>query len=193
MELHCRTCSVVPRWEPLQVLLEHGESSGSSGQGHPAPNYQVKSLDGLLLGTIKGRLVQPPAMSRDVFNQIRLLRALSNLTFIESQILHPEHFQNSAIPLSCLSPWPLLTCILIPDQTHPPASALSCGQRDPLSPGQEIEEDIPDVHHQCPHSLQTRADKEMLPKSRATRHRNLPSCLLHSKPLSSQSTGKEMQ
>ena len=31
-------------------------------------------------GTVKAHLVQPPAMSSDVFNQIRLLRALSDLT-----------------------------------------------------------------------------------------------------------------
>ena len=34
-----------------------------------------------LEGTFKGHLVQPPAMSRDIFTQTRLLRAPSNLTF----------------------------------------------------------------------------------------------------------------
>ena len=33
-----------------------------------------------LEGTFRGLLVQPFAMSRDIFNQIRLLRAPSNLT-----------------------------------------------------------------------------------------------------------------
>jgi len=33
-----------------------------------------------LEGTFKGHLAQPPAVSRDIFNQIRLLRAPSNLT-----------------------------------------------------------------------------------------------------------------
>jgi len=32
-----------------------------------------------LEGTFKGHLVQPPAVSRDIFNWIRLLRAPSNL------------------------------------------------------------------------------------------------------------------
>jgi len=43
-------------------------------------NLRIRELPGLE-GTFKGHLVQPPAsMSRDIFNQTRLLRALSNLT-----------------------------------------------------------------------------------------------------------------
>jgi len=33
-----------------------------------------------LEGTFQGHLVQPPAMSRDIYHQTRLLRAPSNLT-----------------------------------------------------------------------------------------------------------------
>ena len=35
----------------------------------------------MLEGTFRGHLVQPPAVSRDIFNQTRLLRAPSNLTW----------------------------------------------------------------------------------------------------------------
>lgn len=104
---------------------------------------------------------------------------------------------------------PVLTCILIADQTHAPVPALSCGQRDPLSPGQKTDEDIPDVHQQdmtkgtisAPTASRPRqitrdaTKKQSFPDTRGTGICP-PACPLHSKPLSSegeQSTGKGMQ
>jgi len=46
----------------------------------PFQNHGIVEWVGLE-GTFKGHPVQPPAMSRNIFNQIRLLRAPSNLTW----------------------------------------------------------------------------------------------------------------
>lgn len=47
---------------------------------HTDMQYRISEEFGLE-GTLKGHLGQPPAMTRDIFNQTRLLRDLSNLTF----------------------------------------------------------------------------------------------------------------
>jgi len=51
----------------------------AGGEEKAEVNHRLTECFGLER-TFRGHLVQPPAMSRDIFNQTRLLRAPSNLT-----------------------------------------------------------------------------------------------------------------
>jgi len=67
---------------PLSSLCGMRTSCWLLEEPHSSKEHQVRGIIERFgwEGTLKGHLVQPPAVSRNIFNQIRLLRVPSNLT-----------------------------------------------------------------------------------------------------------------